>query len=172
MQNASAGFYGEADYSVLYNSDNEYTTSTGTRVSSSGSIDARYLGLGFRYIFEDVLTDNFNIEPLAKVFIPAKDRDVNELTIFEVGSSFSYSFDKHQPYVSLMMIMASDSDSSFTYTQGIGYQLGYRYNLSEEHMVYFTHSWKTLQSNNSAGGVNDQETLVSMIALGYGYRFF
>jgi hypothetical protein len=175
VQNAFAGFYGEVDYSVLYDAKSEYTTNTGERVSFAGKADARYLGLGFRYVFEDVLTENLNIEPLGKIFLPAKDRDLNKLTIFEVGSSISYSLGQHQPFLSLMMIMANDSDdsaSSLTYTYGVGYQVGYRYNLNEDHMIYLTQSWKILNSNNSAGGVNDQETLVSMIALGYGYRFF
>lgn len=171
--NSFAGFYGEVDYSVLYSSANEYTTNSGARSSSSENEDLRYLGLGFRYVFEDIFTENFNIEPLAKVFTPAKDRDILKLTIYEVGSSFSYSFGQHQPYFSLMMTMASDSgDSPLTYTQGVGYQIGYRYNLSEKTMGYITHSWKTLNSNNSAGGVNDQEADLSMITLGYGYRFF
>jgi putative salt-induced outer membrane protein YdiY len=170
--NCVAGFYGEIDYSVLHYTDSQFTTGSGETNYTNANIDARYLGLGVRYVFTDVLLDDLNIEPLFKVFIPAKDRDINELTLLELGASVSYSIGQHQPFLSLMMISASDPDPSLDYSLGLGYQLGYRYNLTDRHMLYFTHSWKTLESENPQGGVFDQETVLSVFTLGYGYRFF
>ena len=103
-----AGLYGEVDYSLGYHTNNEFRTSTGLRTTFSGEIDVRYLGLGLRYIFSDIFVENLNVEPLIKGFIPAKDRDFNTTSLYEFGTSVSYSFEQHQPFVSLMGIGAID----------------------------------------------------------------
>jgi hypothetical protein len=167
---AQASVLLEAQYDMLYHANNTYTSSTGESFSGSGSVDKRFLGLGGRYIFENVGSDLLNVELNGTYYFPAQTQPGNSMHIWESGVGGSLNLGPHRPFIGLLYTKFTDSDSNgLKYSADLGFQLGYRYLFAEKHSLFANLSWRKSKSDNPPS-VNDEKTTLSMWAVGYSYQ--